>query len=317
MTTTPTTIGDRFVQSDEYAALKRKIEARDRQVRQARRQRVAVGAVLLVAVASLFMAGRASARVDAAFLRHHATSVHVREYRIGGHHVKVVSWRPGNRYIRALVDYSQHRHTVPLWAHARSSTSRAVAGMNGGTWHWSTGRPIGTVWAQGRRITRTSAHPAVGFLSRGRVVFGARAARRRGSVNILAGEATLIRHGRILKRYPWAHGVQVACGARGTDGAIGCFRSNVVRFKGGRVGLVEISYASMHTAALILRSLHAVAAVTYDSGGSANLWTSIGHGACSDARVRGRCMGIAHAAGLRWERQVPTAFTIMVRRYPR
>lgn len=275
-------------------------------------------ALLTLTAGALLLAlpATAGARIDAAFLRHHATSVHVREYRIAGHHVKVVSWRPGNRYIRALVNYSRRPRTVPLWAHARRSDSRAVAAMNGGTWHWGTEKPIGTVWAQGRRITRTSRHPAVGFLSRGRVVFGARQARRRGSVNILAGEATLIRHGRILKRYPYAHGVQIACGARGTDGAIGCFRSNVVRFKGGRVGLVEVSYASMQTTAMILRSLHAVAAVTYDSGGSANLWTSIGHGGCSDARVRGRCMGIAHAAGLRWERQIPTAFTVLVRRRP-
>lgn len=274
--------------------------------------------VILVAAAALLAAAQpAEARVTGLFLRNHPTSVRMRSLTVSGHRVEIVSWRPGNRYIRALVGYSAHRKTVPLWAHARSSTSRAVAAMNGGTWHWSTNRPIGTVWSMGRRITRTTRRPAVGFLSRGRVIFGARSARRHGSGNIVAGEATLIRHGRILSRYPWATAAQETCGPRGTDGGTGCFRSNVVRFKGGRVGLVEIGFATMTKAASILRSLHVTAAVTFDSGGSANLWRSVGHGGCSDARVRGRCYGIAHAVGLRWERQVPDAITVLVRRRPR
>jgi hypothetical protein len=273
--------------------------------------------VITIALAGVIaaVAQPADARVTRAFLRHHATSVHLRSLIVAGHHVEVVSWRPGNRYVRALVGYSRHRKTVPGWAHARSSTSRTVAAINGGTWHWATNRPIGTVWAMGRRITRTSKRPAVGFLSRGRVVFGARSARRRGSTNIVAGEATLIRHGRIMRRYPWATRAQATCGPRSSG--TGCFRSVVVRFKGGRVGLVEIAFATMREAAGILHAMRVDAAVTFDSGGSANLWRSVGHGGCADRRARGRCFGITHAVGLRWERPVPDAITVLVRRRPR
>lgn len=272
---------------------------------------------LLIAAGALLVAPTPAGAITAKFLRHHPTSVHFRSYRISGHRVEVASWRPGNHYVRALVGYSRHRKTVTGWAQARRSSSRAVAAMNGGTWLWRNNRPIGTVWSRGRRITRVSGRPAVGFLSRGRVVFGARSARRRGSGNILAGEAVLIRHGRVLTRYPWATAAQETCGARGTDGGTGCFRSNVVRFKGGRVGFVEIAFATMRQAAAILHSMHVTAAVTYDSGGSAILWRRTARGGCADRRARGGCFGITSAIGLRWERQVPDALILSVRRRPR
>lgn len=241
------------------------------------------------------------------------TSIRTTALNVLGHHVRMTTWRPGDRRARLLVAYSRHRHTVTTWAGAHRRRSRAVAAINGGTWRWATNRPIGTVWAQGRRITRTTRRPAVGFLPRGRVVLGARAARRRGSVNIVAGEAVLVRHSRALRRHPWATPGQESCGPPGTDGA-GCFRSNVVLFRNGRAGLVEIGYATMAQAAAVLVRLHARWAVTYDSGGSALLWTLSGRGGCADRRASGRCYGITHAAGLHWERQVPDAIILEARR---
>lgn len=274
---------------------------------------IVLAAAVSAVVTNLVIAAIADARPTAHFVRS-ATSVRVSHSRVSGHKVRIVSWRPGDRLVRAQVGYSRTRRTVPAWARASHHRSRSVAAMNGGTWHWRNNRPIGTVWSRGRRITRVDGHPAVGFLTRGRVVFGARSARQRGSVNILAGEAVLIRHGSVLRRYPWANAAQETCGPRGTNGGAGCWRSNVVRFQSGRVALVEVAYATMRQTAAILRALHATAAVTFDSGGSSNLWTLRGRGGCAARRAAGRCFGIAHAAGLHWERQVPDAIVVSVKR---
>jgi hypothetical protein len=278
----------------------------------ARRRALRAGTAVLVVALVAVLPAVASAHPTRSFVRNR-TSIRTVAMSVLGHHVRMTSWRPGDRHARVLVGYSRHRHTVTGWAGAHRKRSRSVAAINGGTWRWSTNRPVGTVWSMGRRITRTSGHPAVGFLPRGRVVFGARSARRRGSVNIVAGEAVLIRHSRILSRYPYANAAQESCGPRGTDGA-GCFRSNVVRFRNGRAALVEIGFATMAQAAAVLKRMGARAAVTFDSGGSAVMWTLKGRGGCADRRAAGRCYGIAHAAGLHWERQVPDAIILEARR---
>jgi hypothetical protein len=271
-----------------------------------------LGATCIATGALLLAAPAADARVTKTFLHNHATSIRIRETRILTHHVRVISWRPGNRYIRALVGYSRSAHRVPIWAGANHHRSRSVAAINGGTWTWADNVPVGTVWAMGRKITRIQKRPAVGFLPNGRLIFGARAAREYGSVNIVAGEAYVVKHGRIPRRYPWANAAQIQCS---TPALGGCYRSNVVRFKSGRVGLVEIAWASMKGAGRVLRKLHVRMALTLDAGGSSNLWTSIGKGGCV-GHVYGHCMGIADARGLNWEREVPDAIIIKVRRHP-
>jgi hypothetical protein len=219
-----------------------------------------------------------------------------------GHKVRMVKWRPATG-VRALVGFSLQHQTVPGWAKARHRT-RIVAAINGGTWDWRSGRPIGTV-SHGRMVTRVQNRPAVGFLASGAVIFGAKPASKHHAGNIISGVAYLVRNGtpvRTKRDAPWASVGQWSCGPPGTDGN-GCWRSNVVRLRDGSVGLVEIAYASMPTAARILRRLGATDALTLDSGGSADLWTRVGRrGTCANPHVFGHCFGITHAVGLHWER---------------
>ena len=234
------------------------------------------------------------------------------EKRIRGHVVRIVRWHPGGG-MYAFVAWSRAPRTVPGWAHARRP-GRNVAAINGSTWTWKTGRPTGTVISRGRRVTPLSDHPAVGFSGAGDVMFGARNAVRHGAANVVAGAAYLIRGGVVQTRFPYASYGQRTCGPRGTDG-YGCWRGNVVRFRHGEVGLVEIAYASMPEAARVLRALQVIDALTLDSGGSANLWTVRGrHGTCVDPRVVGHCFGVTHASGLHWERPVDDAIVVEVRR---
>lgn len=224
--------------------------------------------------------------------RHHAGAT-VRTVHVLGHGVRIVEWRPGHAH--ASVTWGARR-TVPAWGNGGS------AAINGGTFSFATGRPVGLLRAGGHWIRRDGQnHPTVGFLPSGGVVFGARGAIRSHAENIIAGPAYLIWKGHVVStraEAPFASRIQFSCGPRGTDG-LGCFRSCVVRFGGGKVGLVEISYATMPQAARVLHRLGAVDALTLDSGGSANEW------------VRGRgSYGITKASGLRWQRPVPDAIVI-------
>ena len=86
------------------------------------------------------------------------------------------------------------------------------------------------------------------------------------------------------------------------------------RWKDGRVGFVEIAYASMPQAASVLKAMGVRDALTGDSGGSANMWTAAGHGGCSslsNGRYHGSCFSPLHHAGFRWERAVPNAAMIV------
>jgi Phosphodiester glycosidase len=244
---------------------------------------------------------------------HHGRGVTVTSATVKGHRVRIVRWRK-DMGVSATVGYSRHRfHTTPGWAGASGRHPDAVAAMNGGTWNFRTGRPSGTVWSNGRRFSRLSHRPAAGFLDSGGVVFGARNAARRGAGNVLAGLAYLVRHGRPIRSHkdaPYTHLAQWACGPRGSDGRIGCFRSNVVRFADGSFGLVEVAYASMPLTARILHRLGVTDAVTYDSGGSATLWTRHGHGGCASRHMRGRCVGIAESVRRGPDREIPDAIIL-------
>ena len=114
------------------------------------------------------------------------------------------------------------------------------------------------------------------------------------------GLAYLVRDGHPLRYHsqaPWTTRAQFSCGARGTDGWYGCYRSALVRFKGGRVGFAEVELASMPVAAKVLRRLGVVDALTLDSGGGAMLWTR-------------RFGNFGTTAGTRWSRLIPMAVTV-------
>jgi hypothetical protein len=246
------------------------------------------------------------------------TSIRVSHRTVLGHPVRVCSWRPGDRHVRGLVRYSRtHLLTVPGWAQAGRKRSRAVCALNGGTYRTATPnqyRPSGTVYAQGRRIRKVMDAPAVGFLPGGRVIFGARAARRHGSGNVMNGLAMLVEHGHVLRSHadaPWTTRSQYACGAPGTDGVYGCSRSAVVAFRNGRVGLVEVMHASMPAAAVILRTMGAKAAITFDSGGAAGMWTLLGRHNLSRSQV-GRYIGAT--MGTPWHRHIPDAIIVNARK---
>jgi hypothetical protein len=241
-------------------------------------------------------------------------AVHTRTVHVLGHTVRIVQWTPGDG-TTAHVTWGTHRRTVPAWAGARV-LNRNVAAMNGGTWTWNTGIPSGLLWSNGRPISMADPdRPAVGIYSTGGLVFGGESALAHHAPNIIAGEAYLIWKGVPIRERadaPYAGTVAFGCGPRGSDGGTGCFRSNIVRFKDGRVGLVEIGFATMPQAARVLMRLHAMDALTLDSGGSANMWTrsSVPTSSCADRRVFGNCFGITHGIGLRWERPVPDAIVV-------
>jgi len=257
--------------------------------------RIALFALPALAAATMLAAPAASTAATHHHRHHHHPHAgpRVRETKVFGHGVRIVEWTPGHAH--AHVTWGS-RHTVPVWGRG------AYAAINGGTFSFATGRPVGLLRARGRWIARGGRdHPTVGFLSSGGVVFGARAAIRAGAHDIVAGPAYLIRKGHVIHRKrdaPFATKVQFGCGPRGTDG-LGCFRSCVVQFGGGKVGLVEIRYATMAQAARVLHRIGVTNALTLDSGGSANEWVR-GHGS----------YGITKASGMHWQRRVPDAIVV-------
>jgi hypothetical protein len=279
--------------------------------------RYCIGGLIGIAAFAGGFVGQAYAHPTARYL-HRSTSIRVTHRTVLGHPVRVCSWRPGDRRVRGLVRYSRtHLLTVPGWAGAGRKRSRAACALNGGTYRTASPnryRPSGTVFAQGRRIRRVMDAPAVGFLPGGRVIFGAQAARQHGSGNIMNGLAMLVEHGRPLLRHSdavWTTPAQFACGAPGTDGVYGCSRSAVVQFKNGRVGLVEVLHASMPAAAIILKQMGARAAITFDSGGAAGMWTLIGRHNLSRTQV-GRYVGAT--MGTNWHRHIPDAIVMNARK---
>lgn len=275
-----------------------------------------LGTTALVSV-MLVLPAAALARPTAHYLTTR-TTLRVRNAIILGHHARVCSWRPGDPHVRGLVRYSKRLKTVPGWAMAGKRASRAVCALNGGTYRTATPnqyRPSGTVFAQGRRIRRVMDAPAVGFLPGGRIIFGARAARRRGSKNIMNGLAYLVDHGQPLLSHglaPWTTPAQFYCGAPGTDGVYGCSRSIVAKMSNGRVAMIEIGHASMPLAARIAKRLGAKTAITFDSGGAALMWTLAGsHNTGSRSQV-GHLVGAT--VGSTWKRRIPDCLIVNARR---
>lgn len=271
--------------------------------------------ILACGLLCLIFPPAALAHPTAHFLRTR-TSLRVHaEYQLG-HKVWVCSWRPGDRRIRGLVTYSKRApRTVEAWAGAGRRRSRTACAMNGGTYQWRNYYPSGALFAEGRRIHPASNAPAAGFTLGGRVWFGARNARRHGSVNIVNGMAFLVQRGRPLlshSRAPWTTPAQYSCGARGTDSWYGCFRSVVVSFRSGRVGLVEIALASMPLSARILKRMGVRDALAVDSGGAARLWTLAGRHN-TGRRYVGHTFGTI-PPGYPWHRMIPDAILINARR---
>jgi hypothetical protein len=278
---------------------------------QHRRLNLALGMLLGLFAFAAGLVGQAYAHPTARFLATR-TTIRVHGGVALGHHVRVCSWRPGDARVRGLVRYSKRLETVPQWAGAARLRSRAVCSLNGGTYRTAPGvdqyRPSGTLYAMGRRVRGLMDAPAVGFLSNGRVVFGARAAYRAGSREIMNGLSFLVSGGKPLLRHAdaaWTTAAQFSCGAAGTDGPYGCSRSVLAQFKTGRVGLVEIGHASMPLAARILVHLGAREAITFDSGGAALMWT---------LTTRRRLFGVT--AGTPWHRRIPSAIVINARKIP-
>jgi hypothetical protein len=272
-----------------------------------------LGMIIGLAAFMAGLVGQAYAHPTAKFLRT-KTTLRVTNRIVLGHHVRECSWRPGDRRVRGLVRYSKRLQTVPQWAGAAKRRSRASCAVNGGVYghHYM---PSGTVYAQGRRIRGVTNAPAVGFLSNGRVVWGAQAARHAGSGNIMNGSAFLVSGGHPLLRHAgaaWTTLSQFACGAPGTDGVYGCSRSVLAQFKGGRVGLVEVGHASMPLAARILVRMHAVEAITFDSGGAALMWTLAGSHNTGSRRQVGHLFGAT--VGSAWKRHIPDCLVINARK---
>lgn len=275
-----------------------------------------LGSLIGIAAFAGGMVGQAYAHPTSTFITRH-TTIRVATTYVLGHKIRICSWRPGDVRVRGLVHYSHHLQTVPQWAGAARKASRTVCAINSGTYRTASPnmfRPSGTVYARGTRITAVSDAPAVGFVD-GRVYFGAANARLHGAQNIMDAEAMLVDHGHPLRLHsfaPWTTMAQFSCGARGTDGPLGCDRSIVAQFRGGKVALIEIGHASMPLAARILIRMHVVAAATLDSGGAAMLWTLQGRHNTGRRNQAGHVFGTA--TGTRWFRHIPMAITINARK---
>lgn len=286
-------------------------------MRQTALLRFFLGALLGWAVFTGAFVAKAFGHPTATFLSAR-TTIRVSHRTVLGHPVRSCTWRPGDARVRGLVRYSKiHQLTVPGWSGAGRKLSRASCAENGSTYQTAPGhnqwRPSGTVFAGGRRIRGVMDAPAVGFIG-GHVFFGARNARRRGSGNIVAQLAYLVRHGRAQTSRataPWTTLKQWSCGPVGSDGPVGCSRSCVVKFRNGRVGLVEIMHASMPLAARILARMGVVTATTGDSGGAAGLWTVTGLRNVPRPQV-GRYFGAA--MGTAWHRRIVDAIVVNARK---
>jgi len=285
-------------------------------MRQTFRLRYTLGLALGIFVfAGGFAAQSAFAHPTARFLSAR-TTIRVHGEIVLGHHVRVCSWRPGDVRVRGLVRYSKRLKTVPGWAMAGLRPSRAVCGINGGTYRTATPnqyRPSGTVYAQGRRIRGVTDAPAVGFVA-GHIYFGAANARLHGAKSIMNGLAMLVVHGHAQTKHrlmPWTTLKQFSCGAPGTDGVYGCSRSVVAQMKNGRNAIIEIGHASMPLAAAILARMGAKTAITFDSGGAALMWTLEGsHNTGSRSQV-GHLIGAT--VGSAWKRRLPDALIVNAR----
>lgn len=230
---------------------------------------------------------------------HHAP-IHIGTTRVLSHRVRVCTWNPTSK-LRVVVRYNRvHLHTTTGWA---KTMPRTRCAMNGGTYNTHTYIPSGNLWAMGHRVKYNNPNaPAVGFVHN-RLYFGYANARRHGAVNIMNGLAMLVRKGVPLRTHndaPWTTPSQFNCGGRGTDGWYGCFRSCAVQYKNGRYGIVEIALSSMPVAARILKKLNVLNAITFDSGGSAEIVTPY-HGS-----------PFGSTAGTSWHRLLPD--TIIVQR---
>lgn len=263
-------------------------------------------AVALIALAATFVpTGVASAHPSIPVSTMlHRTSVRIAVRRIHGHLLKIISWQPGDPHLAVTVNYSSHRLPPVMWG-ARDRSNLAV--LNGGTWRWRTGVPTGTVVSRGRVVHIARRIPAVGYTASGEMVLGTGAAFRAHARNIIGGKAYLVAHGRAITRRPgYVTPTQWSCDAVGTDGSEGCYRSVVARFRSGRVGMIEMAYIGMPTAARLLVRMGADAAITFDSGGSATQWSAAGHSGCPHHFQRGSCFGLTQRMGLHWQRPVPS-----------
>lgn len=227
-----------------------------------------------------------------------ATTIRVGHTTVLGHRVAYCTWNPHRSHVHPIVRWSLHtRHTVKAWA---NRTRGSICALNGNTYNARTAMPIGPVRARGHWVTRRNRRiPSFGFVGR-RVVFGWEAIHAVHPQNVMSGKAYLVLHGRPIMRRtqaPWATRAQFNCGARGTDGWYGCYRSAVVRFRNGRVGFVSVELASMPLAGAILKRMGAVIAVTGDSGGGEEYW------------ARGRTFQTIPNAGryAAWRRAIPDA----------
>jgi Phosphodiester glycosidase len=230
------------------------------------------------------------------------TSIQVRVHRISGHLVKSITWRPGDRHLSLTVGYDRRGLPPVTWG-MRGRSNLAV--LNGGTWHWHSGRPVGTVVSRGHIVHIDRRNPAVGYTAQGDLILGTRAARAAHVRNIINAKAYLVVHGHARSRRPSSvTRTQWLCDAPGTDGGEGCYRSVVAKFRNGRVGMLEIAYISMPAAARLLQKMGAETAVAFDSGGSATVWSAAGHGGCPHPWQGGSCFGLTQRVGLHWQRPV-------------
>jgi hypothetical protein len=261
---------------------------------------------LMVAAALASLASPAQART-----RHHRcpACVRTRQFRLDGHMVRYTSWRPGLSRVIGHVAFSRRHKRVEAFAHAGSRRTPSIAAINASTWNWASGIPTGTLWTNGTQITGLNDRPAVGFVG-SNVVFGARLAAEEGAKNIVSGPAYLLRGGEVESSFPYAANAQIHCAAPRTDGGYGCWRSIVATFKNGRAAVLEISFASMPTAAHILQMMGATNAIAFDSGGSATMWTRAGSGGCYAYHYVGHCFGSLHYAHMGYERTIPDAVVI-------
>ena len=254
--------------------------------------------------AALAAGAIALALAPSAFASTSVRGVTIRDRYVLGHRVVSCTWSEKTAHVQGYVRWSlRATHLVRQWA----GTDRAAVCAMNGTTYTRTLVPAGPVRSSGVWIRRRwRDEPVAGFLGR-RIIFGYRASVRLGARNLMAGKEWLVQQGRptlTKAQAPNTTRAQFMCGARGTDGWYGCNRSALVRFRNGRVGLVEIGLASVPQAARILIRMGAWNAIAGDSGGGAEFW------------YKGHNFGTIPNGGRysAWHRRLPDA--IIVRRLP-
>jgi len=217
-----------------------------------------------------------------------------------GHKVAYCTWNEYTGLVEGFVSWGKKVKTITSWAHTNRST---VCANNGNTYEKNL-TPNGPVRSKGVWITkRNKSEPVFGFVGR-RIVFGWKNVLRSGSRNVMSGKAYLVRNGVAITKMsqaPYSTHAQFYCGPRGTDAWYGCFRSAVVSFKNGRVGLVSISLASMPVAGKILKKMGVVNAITGDAGGGEEYW------------AEGHTFGTIPNKGPHsaWKRKIPDAIMVI------